>query len=120
MTSSARRGDLEPGAAADSARGPAQLELTVSAGIDCTVIRADGVLDGPGGALLHGATAQLDPARLRHLELDLGGVTSADLAGVRALADLRAMLRLAGSELVIHNANPACYPTDWQVVSHTK
>jgi hypothetical protein len=80
---------------------------------------ACGELDESGGALLHTTAETLAQAGYHRVELDLFAVTSADLAGVRALDNLRVMLGETGVDLTIRNPNIASYPVDWHSILPT-
>jgi hypothetical protein len=82
---------------------------------DRVIIQADGALDAAGGDLLLDAVRDVG-CGLVTFELDLRGVTAADLAGVRSLHTLRAAVEDFGANFVIRYANSAAFPTDWQTV----
>jgi anti-anti-sigma factor len=96
-----------------------RLSITLAVHADDGVIRAAGDLDTAGGKQLHTAAEQLIKAACQRIVLDLSAVTSADLPGVRALAELGKMLERAGIGLTIRNANAAMYPVDWQAIPHS-
>jgi anti-anti-sigma regulatory factor len=96
----------------------ASLVVAVNASADRAVIHADGELDKAGGEVLRRAVAGL-AAELPRVELNLSGVTAADLAGVRALDAVRAAIEAAGAELTIHHADRIVYPIDWHSVPHS-
>ncbi len=93
--------------------------ITVTAEGESAVIRADGLLDEAGGEALLMTARRLARAGLHRVELDLSGITSADLSGVRALDDARGTLEKSGAQLTIYNANVASYPTDWHSIPLT-
>jgi anti-anti-sigma regulatory factor len=92
--------------------------ITVDATADRAVIHADGELDEAGGALLCQAVGGLAVERQR-VELNLSGITAADVAGVRALDAVRAATEAAGAELLIHHEDRIAYPIDWHWVPHS-
>jgi anti-anti-sigma regulatory factor len=94
-------------------------QLTVTNLIDRAVIRAHGQLCESDGEALQRIANELTRAGSRRIELDLAGVTAADVGGVRALIDLHATLEQAGVDLTICNANPHLYPVDWHSVPRT-
>jgi anti-anti-sigma regulatory factor len=98
---------------------PGHLLVRIARDPDGAVIYAAGVLDEAGGRVLQGAAASLLRTRPAQLQLDLSGVTAADLAGVRALARFRIAVEQSGAELVIRNAHADSYPVDWHTVPHT-
>jgi anti-anti-sigma regulatory factor len=97
----------------------AQLSVTVTDLVDRTVVRAHGQLYEADGVLLQRIATDLTRSGSRRVELDLAGITAADVAGVRALIDLHASLEQAGVDLVFCNANPDLYPVDWHPVPRT-
>jgi anti-anti-sigma regulatory factor len=94
-----------------------RLIVAISGGTDRALIEADGVLDEAGGELLRRTVQSLAPMRLQQIGLDLSDVRGADLAGVRALEDLREIVELAGAEFTIYNADSARYPFDWHSIA---
>jgi anti-anti-sigma factor len=98
---------------------PLPVMVTVTAGQDRVVIHVQGELDEACGEQLQDAARSLDQTRPRRIELDLSGVTGADLAGVRAVQDLRTSIEDTGAELVIHDVGAQVYPIDWHAVPRT-
>jgi hypothetical protein len=94
-----------------------QLDVSVGPDADGVVIRVVGTLDRLGGRLLDDVIARLNLTRNDQVRLDLFGVRSADLGGVRALAAVRAMIELAGAELTIDIARADIFPIDWHEIA---
>jgi len=97
-----------------------ELAVAVAVHANDAVVSAAGDLDAAGGLQLHAAAEQVIEAHCRRVVLDLSAITSADLAGVRALAEVGVMLERAGIDLTIRNANAAMYPVDWHAVPHSQ
>lgn len=108
----------EPDAALDEKIERTTLMINVAATADRAVIHAEGELDEAGGALLCQAVGAL-ALDLQRIELNLSGITAADLAGVRALEAARAAIEATGAELMIHHADGIAYPIDWHWVPHS-
>jgi anti-anti-sigma regulatory factor len=83
------------------------------------VVQASGELREPASDSLLELAEKLARARVRSVDLDLAGVTAADVAGVRALTVLRAALDDLDVELTICNADLKLYPVDWHAVPQT-
>jgi len=97
-----------------------RLAITVAAEGERAELIGAGELDATGGAELCAAAERLIGGTCRQVLLDVSAITRADLAGVRALAEVGAMLERAGVELTIRNANAATYPVDWQAISRSR
>jgi anti-anti-sigma regulatory factor len=95
------------------------LAIRVTPHADGATLHAHGHLDAAGGVVLREVAQTLAAARSRSVQLDLTGVTSADIAGVRSLEDFRDTLEHAGSVVLICNADVALYPLDWHHIIRT-
>ncbi len=110
----------EPSPQRTESTAPGQLSVTVDCeGVELAVIHATGDLGESGGALLRTLAIRLAHSGVHHVDLNLAGITAADLCGVRSLTDMRATLHNAGIDLQICYANLASYPLDWQAVPAT-
>lgn len=97
-----------------------RLAITVDVDGGRAELTGAGELDATGGSQLCAAAERLIGTRCREVVLDLSAITRSDLAGVRALAELGAVLERAGVELTIRNADSATYPVDWQAIPRSR
>lgn len=111
----------DPAGTSDAGRGtvPTGLRLSVTHHARWVAVDIAGELDESGGNALRSVAGQLARGGVHHVDLDLAGVTAADLHGVRALDEVRVALERAGTELRILRANLVDYPIDWHAIAHT-